>query len=257
MGRATCKRLIEKGYLVFGIDRSEYEHTDGLHFFRADLTLRGEVEAAYAAIAAQTDGLDGIIHMAGVYDLDSLIEMDEMRFVRVFDVNLFGVYRVNAVFTPLLKKNARIVITSSELAPLHPLPFTGVYAVSKTALEQYAFSLRMELALNGYSVSLIRPGAVKTGLLTASTNALREFCEKTERYVCNAERFRKIVDSVETKNISPDVIARIAEKAISQRRPKYIYNVNRNFALRLLSSLPARLQVKLISRLLRPKQKKE
>lgn len=62
----------------------------------------------------------------------------------------------------MLANGGRIVITSSELAPLDPLPFTGLYAITKSAVEKYAYSLRMELSLHGISVSVIRPGAVNT-----------------------------------------------------------------------------------------------
>ena len=141
----------------------------------------------------------------------------------------------------------------SELACLDPLPFTGIYAVSKGALEKYAFSLRMELNLLGIDVSVIRPGAVKTGLLDVSTAALDKFCQRTELYKCNAERFKKIVDSVENKNIPAQRIADIALKILKKKNPRYVYNINRNPGLRLLSVLPDRLQVKIISLLLKQK----
>ena len=132
-----------------------------------------------------------------------LVEMDGERLKRIFEVNFFAVCRVNRIFLPVLERGGRIVITSSELAPLDPLPFTGLYGVTKSAVEKYAFSLRMELKLLGYRVSILRPGAVKTGMIGVSTDRLTEFCEGTSLYSCNAKRFRKIVDSVETKNISP------------------------------------------------------
>ena len=62
--------------------------------------------------------------------------------------------------------------------------------ISKAALEKYAFSLRMEMQLTGHSVSVIRPGAVKTGLLAVSTEGLERFCQNTKLYPCNAARFR-------------------------------------------------------------------
>ena len=81
--------------------------------------------------------------------LIALVEMSEERFSRIFDINLFGLYRLNKEFLPLLKKGSKIVITSSELAPLDPLPFTGIYAITKAAVEKYAYSLRMEMNLLG------------------------------------------------------------------------------------------------------------
>ena len=250
MGRATCRLLTESGFRVFGLDLRS-EPAEGWQFLETDVTDQSSVERAAEAVKAAAGRVDAIVHMAGIYRLDSLLEIPEEEWEQVFAVNLSGVYRVNRAFCPLLEECARIVITSSELAPLDPLPFTGIYAISKAALEKYAFSLRMEMQLTGQSVSVIRPGAVKTGLLRVSTRQLERFSEKTERYACNAARFRQIVDRVETRSVPPEKIAKTALRALTARRPKYVYNINRNGALRLLNALPARVQTAIIRRILR------
>jgi hypothetical protein len=114
----------------------------------------------------------------------------------------------------MLQKGSRIIITSSELAPLDPLPFNGIYGITKSVLEKYAFSLRMETNLLGIPVSIIRPGAVNTGLLDASTKAISRFVENTKMYKCNAEKFGKIVDSVESRHIPPEKIADLVMDAL-------------------------------------------
>lgn len=243
MGAAICKLLIKNGYKVYGIDYRECQEIDGLNFYACDVTDTDAIEDVFEKIKDDTEKLDAIIHTAGIYDLDSLVEMDEKRFKRIFDINVFGVYRVNKIFMPLLSKGSRIIITSSELAPLDPLPFTGIYGITKTTLEKYAFSLRMELNLLGIPVSIIRPGAVKTGLLNVSTDALEKFVENTKLYKCNATRFKGIVDSVESKHVPAEVIGEIVLKALTDKTPKYIYNVNRNPLLRLLNALPQKMQV--------------
>lgn len=264
MGNAICNLLIEQGYQVFGLDCKEPDSvttlspndvsdnpTGSMHYIFCDITDMDSVANAFEKVKALAEHLDAIVHTAGIYDLDSLIEMDETRFRHIFDINLFGVYRINKTFLPLLKKGSRILITTSELAPLDPLPFTGIYAVTKGALEKYAYSLRMELNLLGIHVCVIRPGAVKTGLLGDSTRALDHFVENTALYQCNAVKFRQIVDNVEAKNIQPDKIASTVLKALSARRPRFVYNKNRNILLRLLNILPDRLQVWIIKEILR------
>lgn len=243
MGAAICKLLIKKGYKVYGIDYRECQKIDGLEFYACDVTDTDAIEDVFEKIKDDTKSLDAIVHTAGVYDLDSLVEMDEKRFKRIFDINVFGVYRINKAFMPLLSKGSRIIITSSELAPLDPLPFTGIYGITKTTLEKYAFSLRMETNLLEIPVSIIRPGAVNTGLLNVSTDALDKFVENTKLYKCNATRFKGIVDSVESKHVPAEVIGEIVLKALTDKTPKYIYNVNRNPLLRLLNALPQKMQV--------------
>jgi hypothetical protein len=86
----------------------------------------------------------------------------------------------------------------------------------------------MELQLLGVSVSVIRAGAVSTGMLGVSTKALDAFCEKTTHYSCNADRFRKIVNGVESKSVPPEKIANVAVKIAHKKKPKFAYKVNRN-----------------------------
>ncbi|MDY5677450.1 MAG: SDR family NAD(P)-dependent oxidoreductase [Eubacteriales bacterium] len=251
MGKATTILLKEKGHKIFAIDRKIADRVEGVNYFEADVTKQDELLSIFEAINNRTDRLDVIFNFAGIYNLDSLIEISEEDFVKIFNINLFGIYRVNKVFAPLLKKNGKVVITSSELAPLYPLPFTGLYAITKAALEKYADSLRMELNLLDIKVSVIRPGAVKTDLLDVSTTALDRFCENTDLYKCNAERFKKIVDNVESKKIEADKIAKIALKIVNSNQPKYVYNINRNVMLRLLNILPKRWQVAIIKRIIK------
>ena len=149
IGSAAAKALIAAGYEVWGLDLKASDNLPELRFLEADLRDRDSIESAFETIRVQSASIDCIVHAAGLYDLDSLAEIDEARLLRIFDVNLFAVCRVNQVFLPLLKKGGRILIITSELAPLDPLPFTGIYAVTKAALDRYAYSLRMELQLLG------------------------------------------------------------------------------------------------------------
>lgn len=251
MGYATTKALAQCGYTVFALDKKVGDAESNVIPIETDVSDAESVRRAFEFVKSQVGEIYAIIHFAGIYRLDSLVEMSEERFTEIFNVNLFGAYRINKVFLPLLTKGSRIIITTSELAPLSPLPFTGIYAVTKSALDKYAFSLRMELQLLGIEVSVIRPGAVKTELLSTSTKELEQFCENTRIYTYNAKRLRKIVNNVETKNVTPQIIAKTAVRALTARRPKYVYNVNRNPLLRILNALPARWQTAVIGRVLR------
>lgn len=252
MGKAICSLLNEKGYRVFGLDYNEGEDYGNVKLYRCDITDTKSIEAVYEEISSEVKELSAVIHTAGIYDLDSLIEMDEERFVRIFNVNVFGVYRINKIFKPMLFTGSRIIITTSELAPLDPLPFTGIYGITKATLEKYAFSLRQETQLLDIPVSVIRPGAVKTGLLNISNVALDKFRNNTKLYTTNAKRFQSVVDSVEARHIPAEKIAELALEALESKKPKYIYNINRNPLLRLLNAMPDKLQVFAIGLILKP-----
>ena len=250
MGRACAKRLLEEGWTVWGLDLREPADLPGLRFQPVDLTDGDSVAEAARVLTEAGVRTDCILHMAGIYELGSLVEMAETDWQRAFAVNLSGPYRVNRAFLPLLKDGGRILLTSSELAPLDPLPFTGIYGITKSALEKYAFSLRMELQLLGYHVVILRPGAVDTGLLDVSTYNLDRFCRTTALYRGGAERMRTIVDRVEARKIPPDKIAALVSGILRTPRPRYVYTVNRNPLLLLMNTLPDRLQCALIRLLL-------
>ncbi len=249
MGGAVCKALYEAGHEVIGLDVSPSAEETPWRTVRADVTDPASVDAAFDIIG-DPRGIDGIVHAAGLYGLDSLVEISEDELLRIFNVNLFGVYRVNRRAVPLLNKGARIVIITSELAPLSPLPFTGLYAVTKKALDGYAAALAAELQLIGCGVVVVRPGAVRTDMLPASVRALDSFCGGTKLYPVNARRFKKIVGRVEARSVAPERVAGVIVGALKAKRPRLVYGINRNPLLLMLNALPRRLQLFIIRKLL-------
>lgn len=251
MGRATASLFQKQGWRVFALDRVAIEQEENIIPVVADLTDEESVKNAAQAVAKMTDKLDAIIHFAGVYMLDSLVEMPTDAYDRIFDINVRGVYLVNKHFLPLLQRGSHILITTSELAPLDPLPFTGIYAITKAALDKYAYSLAMEVQLLGISVSVLRAGAVETNMLGASTTALDRFCKETKLYSCNAKRFKGIVERVESRCVPPAKIAEKCARILKKRHPKFAYAINRNPLLLMLNVLPRRLQLWIIKQVLR------
>lgn len=251
MGQETVKLLKQKGYGVIALDRNIKEKEENVYPFKVDLTNEDEIKAIKNEIKKMTSELYAIIHYAGIYMLDSLFEIPSNNFDKIFKINVYGVYYVNKHFQEFLHKESKILITTSELAPLDPLPFTGIYAITKSALDKYAYSLRMEAQLLGISVSVLRAGAIKTNMLNVSTEALNVFCQKTKLYNCNAKKFKKIVDNVEAKSVSPTKIAKKSVEIIEKNNPHFAYSINRNFLLKLLNVLPKRMQLFIIRRILK------
>lgn len=253
MGKETVKLLVENGYVVFALDINAPNGDDSTEIIpiRVDVTDPEDVKNAVEAIKNVTSKLDAVIHFAGFYTLNSLIEISDADFNKILGVNFIGAFYVNKTLAPLLAGGGKIIITTSELAAVTPLPFTGIYAVTKTALDKYAYSLKTELQLLNIDVSVIRAGAVSTDMLGASTDALDKFCANTAVYKCNADRFRKIVNGIESKSVQPSVIAKTALKILSAKKPKFAYNVNRNALLLLYSALPTALQCKILKIILK------
>lgn len=251
MGRAAAELLASKGYLVLAMDLRQGEARRGVIPIAADVTSEESLLSALEEVRRHVDRLDVILHFAGIYMLNSLVELSDADFQRIVNVNFRGAFLVNRTFLPLLGKGSRILMVTSELAVPDPLPFTGIYAVTKSALDRYAYSLRMELQLLGIKVSVLRAGAVETDMLGASTAALERFCETTRLYSCNAKRFRSVVDRVEARCVPPSAVAKSVDRILSKRSPAFAYSLNRNPLLLLLDLLPMRLRFWIIGRILR------
>ena len=251
MGISTVKEFANKGFTVLALGKNIKEDIPNVVPIQADITDFGSVRKAFDKVKEITDELYAIVHFAGIYMLDSLVEISEEDFEKIFKINVFGAYYINKAFLPLLKNGSRILITTSELAPLDPLPFTGIYAITKSALDKYAYSLKMELQLLDIRVSVLRAGAVSTGMLNVSTNALDRFCEKTALYTCNADRFKKIVNSVESKSIDTKKIAKKTANILNAKKPRFAYKINRNKLLLLLNAMPKSMQFWIIKKILK------
>ena len=246
MGRSAATLFKERGYRVIALDVKISDAEEGIYPIRADITDAESLNRAYSEICAITDSLYAIVHFAGIYMLDSLVEMTDAELRRIFDINVLGAAAVNRTFVPMLERGGRIVMTTSELAPLDPLPFTGVYAVTKAALDKYAYSLRMELQLQDISVSVLRAGAVDTDMIDASLSALERFGNKTRLYSYNAKRFESIVNGVEARKVKPEAIARKMLKIVEKRKARFAYSINRNPLLLILNAMPKCVQLWII-----------
>lgn len=251
MGSAIASKLLSENYNVFGIDITPSSKVEKLNYFQCDITNEESLSYIYKDISEKIDNLYAIIFAAGIYKMDSLLEISDAEMKRILDINVLSVQRINRIFFNLLKKDSRIVIITSELATLDPLPFNGIYTMSKSLLEKYAFSLRMEVNNFGIKVTTVRPGAVKTNMIGQSTSSMDEFVEKTKVQKEASTKFKKIVDSVESKTIEPEKIAKLINKIVNKKKPKYSYSVNRNIGLRFLNFLPDKLQVKIISKIIK------
>ena len=180
----------------------------------------------------------------------SLVESDYDKMRRLIEINLCGVMLVNNVFYNRLASKGRIVIITSEVAGFDPMPFNGLYNVSKTGLDCYAQALRQELNLLGQKVITIRPGAVKTVLSSNSIKDTETLAKNTILYNKQAHKFSNIAKKFMGKPIEPIKLAKLIYKASTTAHPKLIYKKHQNIGLVLLNILPKRLQCKIIKVLL-------
>ena len=251
IGQAVAQYFKELGHDVYGID-VKYGYAKNLKYsFVADITSEEQLKEAKEQLILDNVELDAIINIAGIHKMASLAESDFNTMKRVIDINLCGTMLVCRVFHSILKKKGRVIIVTSEVANLDPMPFNGLYNVSKTALDCYAQALRQELNLIGQRVITIRPGAIKTPLCSGSLTDTERLANETSLYKKQAHKFLGITKKFMGTPMSPEKLSKIIYNATYKKHPKLIYQKHRNPGLVLLNLLPKRLQCSIIKALLK------
>jgi len=193
IGRLIAERLAADGHFVYAGARkpddiaalSAIENIQGV---RLDVTVQSDIDAAVTLVEAGGLGLHAVVNNAGVNVLAPLIEIDEDELDFLFDVNIYGPYRITKAFAPqIIESQGRIVNISSISGTLSG-PLYGIYAMSKHALEAYTDSLAIEMDILGVKVIGVEPGNYKT-------NIFHNRCDRmmARGYSAEGSRFEEFV----------------------------------------------------------------
>ena len=256
IGKALKEKYLESKHTVYGIDIIDSkEKNPNFKSYIVDITNEENLQEVFNELKDKKIKLDMIVNIAGIHKMASFVETKYQTMKKVIDINLLGTMLVNNTFHPLLKEKGKIIIITSEVASYAPLPFNGLYSVSKIALDAYAQSLRQELNLLNQKVITIRPGAVKTPLCDNSANDTNQLAENTVLYKNESVHFSNLVKKFTGTPLEPIKMANYIYKISLKKRPKYIYKKHQNIGLVLLSILPKRFQCWIIKLLLKRKNK--
>lgn len=248
LGAATAALFIRNGYRVVSTDivyeeiNDERPGAESL-IFPMDVSSYESVKRVGIALKELGISIDILINNAGVFDLYPLTEIDTATLVKILQINALGASRLIRAFLPdLMINNGRVIQISSESVKIPGL--FQPYQVSKILLEAYSRSVRQELALKGIHLVLVRPGAIRTGLykeLASYENPIRN-----SRFDNEFERFVKKTSKFVGRILRPEQVAVIIFRAATVSKPKYIYRINNNPLLSLLSLLPDRFMDRMV-----------
>lgn len=253
IGKAVLDKLNNNENKIYCLDINKIEENENVVSFLTDITEKESLFKVYDYLTDNNITLDCIINVAGIHMMASLVESDFSKMKRLIDINLTGTMQVNHTFHSLLNPKGRIIIVTSEVANLDPMPFNGLYNVSKTALDSYTQALRQELNLLGQKVITIRPGAIKTPLSDGSLEDTKRLAKSTRLYKNESTNFYRLVTKFMGKPIEAELISEVIYKAVTSKHPKLVYKRHHNPGLVLLNILPKRMQLFIIKLLLKSK----
>ena len=133
-------------------------------------------EDAPAAIAKRlADGIDVVVHNAGVTRDRTIAKMPEDRWTSLMEINLSSEERIDdeLLHRDLLRGNGRIVCVSSMSGIAGNSGQTN-YATSKAGVIGMVEALAPELAKRGATINAVAPGFIETQMTDAMPIAIRE-----------------------------------------------------------------------------------
>lgn len=165
IGEAIALHLIKAGYTVYGTSRREREDNHGIRFVAMDVDNDDSVQQAVGQVLGEIRQIDVLVNAAGLGIVGAVEEVSIEHAKQVFETNVFGLMRVTQAVLPSMRMHkSGLVINISSIAGLVGLPFRGIYAASKHAVEGLTESLALELHPFGVRVTLVQPGGFKTNI---------------------------------------------------------------------------------------------
>lgn len=108
------------------------------------------------------DGVDSVVHAAGVVDLGAVAELPLDSWVSQLTVNLISAAELTRLLLPAVRRARGQVLFVNSGAGLSAHPEWSAYAASKHGLKALADALRGEEAPHGVRVTTVYPGRTAT-----------------------------------------------------------------------------------------------
>ncbi len=182
LGKAFCKKYLEKGYEVFSIARTQ-SNLENVRQVTCNLANSEEVTAVFTQLFSKITQKEVakiiLINNAGTLGTIAPIHKNSPQSIATaIQVNVTAVLQIVALFikhTQHLTSSKKIINISSGAA-LKPYEGWSVYCASKSAVDMLTkvVAKEQESVENGISISAIYPGVVNTQMQTTIRNTPKE-----------------------------------------------------------------------------------
>ncbi len=231
IGRKITEVLAANGYFVYAGARKQGDldalnEIENVQSIRLDVTIQEEIDAAVETVRKGGRGLFGLVNNAGVVIAGPLIEVDEDDLAWLFDVNVFGPYRITQAFAPFIIESKGRITNISSISGILSASFLGQYSMSKHAIEAYSDALAGEMERFDVKVSVIEPGNFRSQIGKKQAKQLSEQ-SYTQEGSPFAEDLAWWVDYLADRSDfkEPDAVAAATIHALFDENPKRRYLV--------------------------------
>jgi NAD(P)-dependent dehydrogenase (short-subunit alcohol dehydrogenase family) len=200
-GKMAALRFARKGDNVFASMRNTAKGAElediarkenlSLKVIQLDVLSDDSVTKAVEQVLSDAGSIDVLVNNAGFEIRGAVEEISDEEARAQFATNVFGLLRVTRAVLPHMRsRGSGRIINVSSVAGIVGVPFGGIYAASKHAVEALTETLYWELHPFGISVCLIEPGAFPTEF---SANIQVARAHESGIYKQTAEEFRNRV----------------------------------------------------------------
>jgi 2-hydroxycyclohexanecarboxyl-CoA dehydrogenase len=166
IGAAIARRLRADGLSVATLDLTPSEEDSA---YTADVTDRGQVETALAAIREQLGPVTVLVNAAGLERFKRFTDITFDDWQRVIDVNLNAVFHcVQAVLPDMIEAGWGRIVNISSSSTHSGQPYMSPYVAAKSAVNGLTKSLALEYGPSGITVNAVPPGFIDTPMLRKS-----------------------------------------------------------------------------------------
>ncbi len=236
IGRATAEHLAASGYFVYAgarkdADMAALNEIDNIMAVRLDVTKQEQVDAAVGLIEDEGRGLWGLVNNAGVAVFAPLIHTKPSDLEFMFDVNVYGVFRVTQAFAPMIIESKGRIVNISSVSGVFSAPTASGYSASKHALEAMTDSLAIELGDLGVHVTAVNPGAVASAGFAKDCRRVLADTEGDWGHLEDIRQWRidrckeRLASDQTSEAADPIVVARVVEQALFEMNPRARYLV--------------------------------
>ena len=215
IGLQAGRFLAERGCVVYELSRRPEGTDPRLHHIQTDMTDESQVQNAVQKILHREGRIDVLVNNAG-FGISGAVEFTETKDAeRQFDVNFFGMVRMNKAVIPIMRKqgSGRIISMSSVAAPI-AIPFQTYYSASKAAIRTYMLALAPEIRPFGIETCTIMPGDIQTGF----TSARKKNPVGDDIYGGRISRSVAVMEHDELNGITSEAAGAFVARKVLQRR---------------------------------------
>jgi len=227
IGKSSAEYLAKKGNIVYGTSRKEMESNhENIFFLQMDVTDRESVKKGISRIIEEQGKIDTVINNAGIGILGALELATEKEIRLQMETNFYGTVNVCSEVIPHFRKqNKGKIINISSVGGVMGLPYQGFYSASKFAVEGYSEALSLELHQFNIRVVIIEPGDFNTGF--TSNRLISDATINDVDYKASVETTLKIIKKEESNGCHPDKIAKLINKIIRKKKPRFRYPIGK------------------------------